>query len=78
MTHPRRFFIRYEERHGGVLPLVIWVVPTEARREQLLRHLTAEARINPRLYRVLLLADIPEIIGDDDEVGRLADTGGDS
>jgi hypothetical protein len=60
-----------EERRSGVLPLIVWVVPNEVRREQLFRHLTTGSGINPRLYRVLLMGDIPALIGEDDEVGTL-------
>ncbi len=60
-----------EERRGGVLPLVVWVVPTERRRDQLMKHLTTRVGINPRLYRVLLLDEISALVAEDDEVGRL-------
>ncbi|HEX4402833.1 MAG TPA: replication-relaxation family protein [Galbitalea sp.] len=60
-----------EERRGEVLPLVIWVVPTEARREQILRHLTTHNGINPRLFRVVLGSQVSAVVGEDDEVGRL-------
>lgn len=61
-----------EERRSGVLPLIVWLVPNEARREQLLRHLTTSKGINPRLYRVLVPADISALVGENNEVGKLA------
>lgn len=61
-----------EERRSRVLPLIIWVVPTEARRQQLHRHLTPSNGINPHLYRVLLPDEIERLITDDDEVGVLS------
>ena len=60
-----------EERRGEVLPLIVWVVPNEPRREQLFRHLTAGNGINPRLYRVLTIDDISALVGEDDAVGTL-------
>ena len=60
-----------EGRRGGVLPLVVWVVPNDDRREQLSRHLTTDNGINQRLYRVLTIEDIPALVGEDDEVGML-------
>jgi hypothetical protein len=60
-----------EERRGGVLPLVVWVVPNDDRREQLFRHLTSANGINPRLYRVLTVDDISALVGEDDAVGTL-------
>ena len=60
-----------EERRGGVLPLIVWVVPNKARRDQLLRHLTSGNGINLRLYRVLLHDEISRLVGEDDAVGAL-------
>lgn len=60
-----------EERRTGVLPLIVWVVPTESRRQELFRHLLTANGINPRLYRLLLLEDVPLLVGEDYEVGRL-------
>ncbi len=61
-----------EERRSGVLPLIIWVVPNEARREQLLRHLTPSNAVEQRLYRVLLPDEVPLVVADDDEIGALS------
>ncbi len=60
-----------EERRGGVLPLVVWVVPDDDRRDELSRHLTSDNGINPRLYRVLTIDDVSALIAEDDEVGAL-------
>ena len=61
----------HEQRQGGVLPLVIWVVPNDDRRRQFFRHLTAANGIDQRLYRVLTIDDIPALIREDDGVGML-------
>jgi hypothetical protein len=60
-----------EERRGNILPLVVWIVPGEARREQLFRHLTTGNGINPRLYRVLQLDEIATLLSQDEEIGQL-------
>jgi hypothetical protein len=60
-----------EEKRTGVLPIIVWVVPDEPRRQQLFRHLTAENMIDVRLYRVLLLHEIEQLVDEDETVGLL-------
>lgn len=58
-------------QQDGPLPLVVWVVLSEARRTQLRRHLTTENGIDEPLYRIVLAHEIAALLGEDDSVGRL-------
>jgi hypothetical protein len=64
-------YYRARSTTDGVLPLIVWVVPTDERRQQLFRHLTVARGIDRRLFRITLLPEIPALVNDNDDVGRL-------
>jgi hypothetical protein len=61
-------YVRYrragtEQELAGVFPAVLWIVPTEHRRNQLRRHI-AEAELPPGMFHVLTLDQLPTVIRD--------------
>lgn len=50
-----------EQGDLGVFPAVVWIVPSKARREQLVRHL-AEAQLDQRVFIVITLDELPNLI----------------
>lgn len=52
-----------EQKVHGVFPAVLWIVPTEKRREQLRQHITT-AELPTSMFHVLTLTDLPEVIRD--------------
>lgn len=61
-------YVRYrrtgtEQKVRGVFPAVLWIVPTEKRREQLQTHIAA-AELPAGMFHVLTLTDLPEVIRD--------------
>lgn len=53
-----------EQHRTGVFPAVVWVVPDQARREQLATRLRAEATIDSRLFTVITLDQLPGLVHD--------------
>ena len=51
-----------EQTRVGLFPAVVWAVPSERRRDQLIRRLGDEAVINPRLFTVVTTHDVEELI----------------
>lgn len=51
-----------EQRARGVFPAVVWIVPSAARREQLIRRLSDEASIDNRLFTVITLDQLDALI----------------
>ena len=51
-----------EQARVGLFPAVVWAVPSERRRDQLIRRLGDEAVINPRLFTVVTTHDVEELI----------------
>jgi hypothetical protein len=51
-----------EQRTHGVFPAVVWIVPSAARREQLIRRLFDEAAIDNRLFTVITLDQLDALI----------------
>lgn len=61
-------YVRYrrigtEQKARGAFPAVLWIVPTENRREQLRTHIAA-AELPAGMFHVLTLTDLPEVIHD--------------
>jgi hypothetical protein len=61
-------YVRYrrmgtEQKACGAFPAVLWIVPTEKRREQLQTHIAA-AELPAGMFHVLTLTDLPEVIHD--------------
>ena len=52
-----------QERHGA-FPLVVWIVPTQQRREQLLRHLAAQERLPTRLFQIVTPETFSDLLRD--------------
>lgn len=52
-----------EQQSSGLFPAVLWVVPHQARRTQLARHL-AEAQLPDGLFHSLTLAELPALLRD--------------
>jgi hypothetical protein len=50
------------EQAGGVLPLVVWVVPDKAHAAKLTAGINASRTLDPALYRVCTLASLPDVI----------------
>lgn len=51
-----------EQRLHGLFPAVVWVVPHQRRREQLERHLAAETRLDHRLFTVIELDQVTDLV----------------
>lgn len=51
-----------EQRIHGLFPAVVWVVPHPRRREQLQRHLAAETRLDQRLFTVIELGQVTDLV----------------
>ena len=51
-----------EQRIHGLFPAVVWVVPHPRRREQLERHLAAETRLDQRLFTVIELGQVTDLV----------------
>lgn len=51
-----------EQRIHGLFPAVVWVVPHPRRREQLERHLAAETRLDQRLFTVIELDQVTDLV----------------
>ncbi|WP_370185695.1 replication-relaxation family protein [Aeromicrobium sp.] len=51
-----------EQRLHGLFPAVVWVVPHPRRREQLERHLAAETRFDQRLFTVIELGQVTDLV----------------
>ena len=51
-----------EQRTHGLFPAVVWVVPHPRRREQLQRHLAAETRLDQRLFTVIELGQVTDLV----------------
>ena len=51
-----------EQRLHGLFPAVVWVVPHPRRREQLERHLAAETRLDQRLFTVIELGQVTDLV----------------
>lgn len=51
-----------EQRIHGLFPAVVWVVPHPRRREQLERHLAAETRLDQRLFTVIELDQVSDLV----------------
>lgn len=51
-----------EQHQTGIFPAVIWIVPDTARREQLSTRLSEEANINSRLFIVITLDKLEQLI----------------
>lgn len=51
-----------EQRLHGLFPAVVWVVPHPRRREQLQRHLAAETRLDQRIFTVIELDQVTDLI----------------
>jgi hypothetical protein len=50
-----------EQKARGVFPAVLWIVPTQKRREQLRTHIAA-ADLPAGMFQVLTQADLPELL----------------
>lgn len=50
-----------QERHGA-FPLVVWIVPTSQRREQLQRHLAEQERLPGHLFQVVTPAEFVPLL----------------
>lgn len=53
-----------EQHRTGVFPAVVWIVPDQARREQLATRLRTEANIHSRLFTVVTLDQLPDLVCD--------------
>lgn len=53
-----------EQEVHGAFPLVVWIVPTQQRREQLLRHLAAQERLPTRLFQIVTPETFPALLRD--------------
>lgn len=51
-----------EQHQTGIFPAVIWIVPDTARREQLSTRLAQEGNINSRLFTVITLDQLEQLI----------------
>ena len=51
-----------EQTRVGLFPAVVWAVPSERRRDQLIRRLGVEAVIDPRLFTVVTTHDVEELV----------------
>lgn len=51
-----------EQRAHGLFPAVVWVVPNQRRRDQLVRRLAAEPEIDQRLFTVIELDQLEDLV----------------
>ena len=51
-----------EQRHTGVFPITLWVVPHDVRREQLWHYITEQPDLDSRLFAVITAQQIAETI----------------
>jgi hypothetical protein avisC_04781 len=51
-----------EQRQTGVFPVTLWVVPHDARREQLWHYITGQPDLDSRLFAVITAQQIAETI----------------
>lgn len=51
-----------EQRAHGLFPAVVWVVPHKRRREQLARRLAGETQIDQRLFTIIELDQVSELV----------------
>lgn len=50
-----------EQQALGVFPAVVWIVPSDARRDQLLRHI-GDAHLDRRIFLITTLERLPDLI----------------
>lgn len=53
-----------EQKRAGVYPAVVWLVPSEHRKQQLLRHLTQEPKLPQHLFVVITPDELTALIRD--------------
>lgn len=53
-----------EQRHTGVFPITLWVVPHDVRREQLWHYITEQPDLDSRLFAVITAGQIAETVID--------------
>ncbi|MFV0435652.1 MAG: replication-relaxation family protein, partial [Leucobacter sp.] len=53
-----------EQQARGVFPAVAWIVPSEARKRQLRDRINSEVKLHSRLFLVLTLDELPDLIAD--------------
>lgn len=53
---------RHQEEHG-VFPAVLWIAPDAARQQAIQAALRSDSALDPTLFRVLTMPDIPEAFG---------------
>lgn len=53
-----------EQHRLGVFPAVVWIVPTLARHAQLTERLRADPTIDPRLFTIATVDQLPELLRD--------------
>lgn len=56
-----------EQEKTGMFPAILWLVPTEKRRDQLRRYLSSEPDLPSDLWIVLTLEDLPHLVRDGPE-----------
>ena len=52
----------HEQTRVGLFPAVVWTVPNERRRDQLIRRVRDESALDPRLFTVVTTNDIEELV----------------
>lgn len=53
---------RAEQRAHGLFPAVVWIVPNQRRRDQLTRRLAAETQIDHRLFTIIEIGQVSELV----------------
>lgn len=53
-----------QQRHDGVYPFVVWIVPHEQRKQQLLRALNQEPKLQRELFTVITTGELLPLIRD--------------